>query len=103
MYVGALPRIYMVVCDERVRGKVLDKRKTIDWSVLLNAQVGDLLVMYRKAPASEIRDLRQITGPFFSSKERGLQAWNKLVVILKKPIIFSEMKREPTIRDLNVV
>lgn len=47
-YVGALPRVFAVGCDETVRGHVVDGWATLDWSVPKNAQAGDLIVMYRK-------------------------------------------------------
>ena len=44
-YVGALPRVYAVGCDESVRGHVVDGWATLDWSVPKNAQAGDLVMM----------------------------------------------------------
>lgn len=102
-FVGALPRIFTVGCDEPVRGKTVDKWNTLDWSVPINAQVGDLIVMYRKAPASEIRDLWRITGPFYTDKKWGLQGYIRLVTRLDKPLTYSELKREPVTRSLGVV
>jgi hypothetical protein len=102
-YVGALPRIFSVGCDELVRGKVVDKRNSLDWSVPVNAEVGDLIVMYRKWPASEIRDLWKITGPFYLDKTWGLQAWMKAVARLKKPLTYNELKSEPSTRNLSIV
>ena len=102
-YVDARRRVFAVSCDERARGKVVDQQKTIEWSVLSNAQVDDLIVMYRKGPASEIRDLWKITGPFSPNKKWGLQAWLKLVVRLGKPLTYHELKNDPSTRDLGVV
>ena len=102
-YVGALPRVFAVGCDELVRGNVADKRTHFDWSVPVTAQVGDLIVMYRKAPASEVRDLWKITGPFYSDKTWGYQAYIKLVTRLPRPLTYSELKREPSTRNLGVV
>src|SRR5208283_4823705 len=102
-HAGALPRIYTVGCDELVRGKVVDKRNRVDWSVPVNAQAGDLIVMYRKGPASEIRDLWRITGPFYDDPKWGLQAWIRLAVRLEQPLTYKELKREPSTRNLSVV
>lgn len=102
--VGAHPRIFVVGCDESVRGNVVDGWKTLGWSVPSNAQVGDLIVMYRKKPASEIRDLWKVVGPFYSSEKGfGLQAWLRLVVRLDKPLTFKELKNDPSTRETGVV
>jgi hypothetical protein len=102
-YVGALRRVFVVGCDEVVRGKYLDKWSNIDWSVPLNAQVDDLILMYRKLPASEIRDLWRIVGPFFVDKKWGLQACLRLVVRLEMPLRYDDLKNDPTTRDLSIV
>jgi len=102
-YAGAHSRVFAVGCDEEVRGEFVDKHNRIDWSVPLNAQVGDLILMYRKSPASEIRDLWKIVGPFFEQKGWGLQAYLKLVVRLGKPLTFAELKSEPSTRNLGIV
>jgi hypothetical protein len=59
--------------------------------------------MYRKRPASEIRDLWRITGPFYTDPKWGLQASIKLVMRLKKPLTYDELKSDPSTRDLGVV
>lgn len=102
-YVGALPRVFVVGCDEVVRGKALNKWANVDWSVPSNAQVDDLIVMYRKSPASEIRDLWRIVGPFFNDKKWGLQAWLRLVTRLEVPLRYDDLKNDPTTRNLSIV
>jgi hypothetical protein len=102
-YVGALPRVFVVGCDEVVRGEYLDRLSNVDWSVPLNAQVDDLIVMYRKSPASEIRDLWKIVGPFYVDKKWGLQAWLRLVARLAKPLSYDDLKNDPNTRDLSIV
>lgn len=102
-YVGALPRVFVVGCDERERGAVVDRRRKIDWSVPQAAQVDDLIVMYRNRPASEIRDLWRIVGPFFEDRRWGLQAWLRLVVRLGVPVRYKDLRNDPTTRDLSIV
>jgi hypothetical protein len=68
-YVGAMWRAFYVGCDEEVRGDVPDTYKRISWSVPVNAQVDDLIVMYRKMkPSGEIRDLWVVVGSFLWTK-----------------------------------
>jgi hypothetical protein len=104
-YVGALPRIFAVGCDEKVRGKSLDRWSHLDWSVPLAAQVGDLIVMYRKDyPSSEIRDLWRVVGPFYDDEKRwGRQAYLRCVVRLNNPLTYAELASDRVTRDLGVV
>jgi len=103
-YVGALPRVFAVGCDEKVRGKSLDRWSHLDWSVPLAAQVGDLIVMYRKDyPNSEIRDLWRVVGPFYDEKDWGRAAYLRCVVRLNKPLTYAELARDRVTRDLGVV
>jgi hypothetical protein len=102
-YVGALPRVFAVGCDESVRGYKVDGWATLDWSVPKNAQAGDLVVMYRKKPASEIRDLWTVRGPFYEHKKWGLQTTLKCLIRLDKPLKFEDLKKDPTTRGLAVM
>jgi len=102
-YVGASPRVFAVGCDERVRGHVIDKWASVDWSVPKNAQVGDLIVMYRNKPASEIRDVWVVRGPFYEDKKWGLQATIKCLIRLRRPITFEDLLKDATTRELPVV
>ncbi len=102
-YVKAAPRVIAVGCDEKVRGAVLDKYKRPNWSVPTYAQVGDLLVMYRKKPAMEIRDLWRITGPFFPDEKWGLQAYLHRLVRLDNPITLTMLKSDPSTRTMALV
>jgi hypothetical protein len=101
-HVGALPRVFTVGCDEVVRGKKLDKYKRLLWSVPSNAQVDDLIVMYRKSPASEIRDLWKVVGPF-EVTEWGLEAILHRIADLKSPLTYNALKADPITRQLGVV
>lgn len=102
-YVGALPREFAVGCDELVRGKWVDKHARIDWSVPMNAQVDDLIVIYRTAPASEIRDLWKVVGPFYMDPKWGLQASLRLLVRLRQAVTRRDLLSDPTTRDVGVV
>lgn len=102
-YVGALPRVFAVGCDESVRGHVVDKWATLDWSVPKNAQADDLVVMYRKKPASEIRDLWIVRGPFYEQKKWGLQTTLRRLVRLDRPVKYEDLKKDPTTRGLSVM
>ena len=102
-YVGALPRVFAVGCDENVRGHVVDKWATLDWSVPKNAQADDLVVMYRKMPASEIRDLWIVRGPFYEQKKWGLQTTLRRLVQLDRPLKYEDLKKDPTTRGLGVM
>jgi len=82
---------------------VVDGWATLDWSVPKNAQAGDLIVMYRKKPASEIRDLWTVRGPFYEHKEWGLQTTLRCLVRLDKPLKFEHLKKDPTTRGLSVM
>jgi hypothetical protein len=102
-YVGALPRVFMVGCDEKVRGEFPDHYKRIHWSVPSKAQVGDLILLYRKAPAAEIRDLWKVTGQFMLDKTWGLEADLHRLVRLEHPVTYRELKSDPHTRHLGVV
>lgn len=102
-YVGALPRIYVVSCNEQERGAQL-RRKRIDWSVTVNTQVDDLIVMYRQNyPKSAIRDLWKVVGPFYDDSKWGRQAYLKCLVRLDNPIMYSDLKRDRTTKELAIV
>jgi len=102
-YVGALPRVFAVGCDELVRGKWVDKRARIDWSAPANAQVGDLIVMYRTRPASEIRDLWRVVGPFYMQEEWGFQAGLRVLVRLRRGVSREQLRADFTTRHLGIV
>jgi hypothetical protein len=102
-HAGAHRRVYAVGCDERVRGEYVDKHAFLNWSMPLQAQVGDLIIMYRTGPASEIRDLWKVTGPFFSQRGWRNQAYLRLVARLKKPLTYRELKSHRATSNLSVV
>ena len=101
-YVDAKPSIF-VVAARKERWKDIDKNDGLEWSVPRAAQVGDLIVMYRRSPASEIRDLWRIVGPFYEEKKWGLGAQLQIVARLNKPITFAELKNDSTTKDFGVV
>ena len=102
-FVGALPRVFMVGCDEGVRGDIPEHYKRIHWSVPGKAQVKDLIVLYRKAPASEIRDLWKVVGDFTVDKKWGIEADLHRVVHLSKPLSCAQLKSDPHTRQLGMV
>lgn len=102
-YTGALPRIFVVGCDENVRGSVVDKRNKFDWSVPTTAQVGDLILMYRTKPASEIRDLWSVAGPFCTFDDGSRGASIKRVARLNKPLTYKALKSDLGTRHIGVV
>lgn len=102
-YTGATPRVFVVGCDETLHGDVGHRYATIGWSVPSNAQVGDLIVMYRKKPASQIRDLWVVRGPFYTIRYWGLQAKLKRLARLYRPVTFAELKSDPATRNLPVI
>ncbi len=59
--------------------------------------------MYRKKPASEIRDLWEVRGPFYEQKKWGLQATLRRLVRLDKPLRFEDLKKDTTTRALSVM
>jgi hypothetical protein len=101
--VGALPRVFAVGCKELDGVQSLDRRKKVDWSVPAIAQVGDLIVMYRTRPASEIRDLWRVVGPFYVDKQWGHQAWLRKLAQLANPLTRRQLVGDPTTRGLGVV
>jgi hypothetical protein len=99
------------------QGKGLDTRNRTEWNVPVNAEIDDLVIMYRAGkdtkgnPASKIKDIWRVVGPFTRYGKRnkedrwpGLQAGLKLVVRLKKhPVTYAELCRDRNTRDLGVV
>jgi len=100
IYVKAQPRIFVVAAYEE-RWGIIDKDEPLKWDVPRTAQVGDLVVMYRRSPASEIKDLWKIVGPFFTDPYEGTHL--QIVVRLNKPISFADLKNDPTTKNLGVV
>lgn len=102
-FVGALPRVFSVGWDKKRVKSRPDKLRRIHWSAPANTQVGDLILLYRKAPAAEIGDLWRVVGPFSKSKEFGVEAGMRLVVRLRRPVTFDQLKSDPYTRKLSVV
>ncbi len=117
-FVDALPSVFVVACRENSgQGKGLDTRNRTEWNVPVNAEIDDLVIMYRAGkdtkgnPASKIKDIWRVVGPFTRYGKRnkedrwpGLQAGLKLVVRLKKhPVTYAELCRDRNTRDLGVV
>lgn len=102
-FVGARPKVYCVGCNEFERGAALDRDEMTDWSVPQATRAGDLIVMYRTSPASEIRDLWVVKGPFGENNRFGKMAYMDRLVRLKKPLRFDELKNDRTTRDITVV
>lgn len=108
-HVGAQRRIYAVGCDESISGDELRSRY-VDWNVPVSAEIGDLVLMYRKAPTSAIRDLWEIVDPpklyekgNTKGYRPGIQAGLRRVVSLKRPLTFEKLSRDPQTKELSVV
>jgi len=102
-YVGAPFRVFAVGASVDSWGKFLDTHSKVGWPVPNRAEVGDLVIMYRRKPASEIRDLWKVVGPFYEIKKGGLGAYMRLMIRLRKPIAFDSLRKDPTTRNLGVV
>jgi len=105
---GALPRVH-VVCSNKSNFAELSTSR-VEWNVPSQTQKGDLVLMYRSAPASAICDAWEVVGPFnrYSKHNRqgrwpGLQAYMKRLVQLKRPLTFEILKRAPETRNLSIV
>src|ERR1035438_2098829 len=103
---------WSVVRKVVVEARTLDRRSRTEWNVPTNAERDDLVIMYRagKDPggrtAMEIRDLWKIVGPFkrYGKRNRedrwpGLQAGLKLVVRLKEPVTYAELRDDRNTRS----
>jgi len=108
-HVRAAPRQFMVSCRELENGAQLNG-SCVEWTVPLAAQRGDLIMVYRSAPVSGVRDLWEVTGPFrrFGRRNRqgmwpGLQAFMRRLVVLKRPLTFDALTRNDLTRTLPVV
>ena len=102
-HVGAGPRVFAVGCVQNERGEVLDNRSIVDWSVPTRTEVGDLIVMYRTRPASEIRDLWIVRGPFYTDPSWGLTVDMRILIRLKRPVSLRELTTDQTTRALPIV
>jgi hypothetical protein len=110
-HVGALPRVFVVGCKDPEDARHLNSKRKADWSVPKNAQVDDLVVMYRVGNQGAcIRDIWKIVGPFKEfpknnpeGRKPGLQAGIKLVARLAHPLTFAELVRDSSTRALGVV
>lgn len=107
--VGAQQRIYAVGCDESLGAGALRSRR-IEWNVPVNAEIGDLVLMYRKKPTSAIRDLWEVIDPpkryAKNNKEGyrpGIQAGLRKVVSLKKPLTFAKLNTDIQTKNLAVI
>lgn len=96
------PRHFFAVSADKERWVYLDG-KEIRWGIPRYAQVGDLVIMYRRSPASEIRDPWKIVGPFDEDKEWGFGAGMEIITRLNNPVTFTALKNDVTTRNLGVV
>ena len=108
-HVGALPRVLVVGCDESISGDEL-RWSRVEWNVPASTQIDDLVLMYRKAPTSAIRDIWKVVGPFHRFKKNnkegrwpGLQAGLRRLISLKRPLTYADLTRDPRTRELAVV
>ena len=96
-------RYYFATSAAKERWKFLDDDKGIKWDVPKYSGVNDLVVMYRRSPTSEIRDLWRIVGPFYQDKEWGFLAEMEIITRLDKPITFDALRKDVTTRSLGAV
>lgn len=108
-YVNARPRVFMVSCNENLTGRQL-RRDRVEWTVPSQVQKGDLIVIYRSAPASAIKDLWVATGPFKQFKKGnrqgrwpGRQVGLRRIATLNRPLTFETLKKDPFTQNLPVV
>jgi hypothetical protein len=60
-HVGAQRRVFAVGCDESISGDEL-RAKKVTWNVPKYAEIGDLVLIYRKKPTAAIKDLWIVVG-----------------------------------------
>ena len=108
-HVGALPRVLVVGCNESISGDEL-RFSRVEWNVPTNAQIDDLVLIYRTAPTSAICDIWKIVGPFhrFGKRNRegrwpGLQAGLRRLITLDRPLTYSNLTNDPRTRVLSIV
>lgn len=108
-YVGAQPRVFCVGCVESHSGEEL-KHARVSWNVPVSAQRGDIVLIYRTAPTSAIRDLWRIEGPIkrYGKRNRegywpGLQAGLKKLCTLDRPLAFADLRSDPRTSNLPIV
>jgi len=95
------PRVFAVSAAEE-RFKYLNDKK-IWWDIPKSAQAGDLVIMYRRSPASEIKDLWKIVTPVDKDKRWGYGADMEIITRLNNPVTFTALKDDVTTRNLGVV
>lgn len=97
------PHRFFAVSAAKDKWVFLDDEKIISWGIPKYAQVGDLVIMYRRSPASEIRDLWKIVGPFDEDKEWGFETQMEIKTRLDKPVTFATLKNDVTTCSLGVI
>jgi hypothetical protein len=105
-YVGAQRRVFVVGCNDSLNGDELNS-SYIDWNVSVTAEVGDLVLIYRTAPTSAIRNVWRIVDPpkkyDVGNKEGyrpGIQAGLRRVFSLSKPLTYEKLARDGQTRKL---
>ena len=108
-WVGAQRRVFAAGCDENISGHELTARR-LYWNVPAFAEIGDLVLIYRKKPTGAIRDVWELVGPpeYFKKGNRygfypGYQAPIRNLVRLKRPVTYEQLSKHPLTRKLPVV
>jgi len=108
-YVGAQRRVFVVGCNESINGDELDS-SCIDWNVPVSAEVGDLVLIYRTAPTSAIRDVWRIVDPpqkYEVGNKKGyrpgIQAGLRRVFTLSRPLTYERLAKDGLTKNLPAV
>lgn len=107
-HAGAAPRVFAIGCKECNFDQLRNAR--VEWNVPKSSQKGDLLLMYRSAPASEIRDVWRVEGGHqrFSADNPagrwpGIQAKIRRLAVLENPVTYAHLSSHPSTRRLTIV
>ena len=87
---------------------ISDKEKSGVWSVPSQTTVGDLLLFYRKAPDSFVKDIFRVARPVTHEKAgwkhgKDWFAYARRVAILKAPLDFSQFREDRVLRNASFV
>lgn len=109
-YVDAERRVFVVGCNDDGHGDETLRRQFAEWNVPTNAELGDLVLIYRAQPSSAIKDLWEVVGPPKRYKKRnkegywpGVQAPLRNVARLNKPLTYASLAREKKTKNLTIV
>jgi hypothetical protein len=108
-HVGAQRRVFAVGCDESISGDEL-RAKKVTWNVPKYAEIGDLVLIYRKKPTAAIKDLWIVVGsPVKYNRGNnlgyypGYQAAIKNLLRFGTPLTFEYLTKNSRTKSLGVV